>query len=891
MSFDQDRYDREVIRPLRNRRTALPADLFVRYAVRPDFTRQQLAERLRQVRAFWNQGANRPGNRGEVCKRFISADEELQRQHGDAVNDLAWWKAHADQQAERLQPVFKQLVADLRASRGATSLITRTQLTQLQETQSELRLDQVAAAVTSAGLTVVDVVELPDSSGLGTVAYRQLCRGLTELELATVPHLLHPGLGSAFRILGGFHVPEHPRLRLDADTLRTRIRSAEATADSPHTRTRKSVLAVLRTAVEAGADLSTISLFHVVDELRAHGSKLGEAFLLRRATQLGLVSDEAALLTVSLAATPAPADAVAGLAEIRSLLAAGELSSARNALTFMAGSTSDHELATTLVCDAQTKFDALVARAKQAAQAGMESDAERFLARAEEINSADDSVTMLRARLSSPAPRDVTVTSADTQLTLSWRAPLSSAAAIRYRVLRRSDTPPVNERDGELICETTDTIVTDQNVPIAHDLRYAVFASMDGRPWSMACHAATTLLPPLSNVALTTETHQVTGSWTAIPALATVWVRRRTDRPPTGPQDGLEILVTGAGNFFVDTAVELGIEYHYALTAVYRDPTGRYRPAQSVLLTTTPHETVGPVTDLTTQASRIHGRTVVRLRWTDPAVQVRLRCSTSPSRWSSGDIVGVDEVEGYGREAHGKRQLDAGRTTMDHEAPAGRVVYTPFSVHGTRATVGVPAAVEFIDPADTLRCRRDGDLAVLSWVWPDSGGLAEVTIGGTRARLITRAQYREEGCCRIRTDPEGGAVEVRLLGENGPSGSARSLPAKVTVPPRAVTLTYRVHRPAVRPLTRRRRITIQADADCPHLTLSIVLVPGNVLPAEAADGRIVTREQLALTADQPYTFEIMLPAGMHRPYWICCRVHEPGRIAVALPPIPEVKVT
>ncbi|MFG1919807.1 hypothetical protein [Micromonospora sp. NPDC048898] len=96
MAFDAERYDREVIKPLRGRHGRLPAgDLLLRYAVEPGWTAEQLAVHLKQLRQFWQDRAVGPDSRAGICQLLIQADEELSRNVGDLMSDPGWWQEQA----------------------------------------------------------------------------------------------------------------------------------------------------------------------------------------------------------------------------------------------------------------------------------------------------------------------------------------------------------------------------------------------------------------------------------------------------------------------------------------------------------------------------------------------------------------------------------------------------------------------------------------------------------------------------------------------------------------------------------------------------------------------------------------------------------------------------
>ncbi|GLY04328.1 hypothetical protein [Actinoplanes sp. NBRC 101535] len=98
--FDAARYDREVLRPLRGAHGRLPpGDLPARYAVDPAMDAAELTAHLAVIRAWWEQRAQAPDFRAEVCRLLLQADAELRATAGDAMKDPAWW-----QEQERAGP-------------------------------------------------------------------------------------------------------------------------------------------------------------------------------------------------------------------------------------------------------------------------------------------------------------------------------------------------------------------------------------------------------------------------------------------------------------------------------------------------------------------------------------------------------------------------------------------------------------------------------------------------------------------------------------------------------------------------------------------------------------------------------------------------------------------
>ncbi|MBX6721829.1 MAG: hypothetical protein IRY92_01115, partial [Dactylosporangium sp.] len=101
MTFDERRYEREVIRPLRSSGGRITIDRRKLYAIEPGMTGAEIRERIEQVRAYWRTTAagSIPWLR-EQAQRLLAEDERLRQSAGDAMYEPSWWQAEAPQQAE-----------------------------------------------------------------------------------------------------------------------------------------------------------------------------------------------------------------------------------------------------------------------------------------------------------------------------------------------------------------------------------------------------------------------------------------------------------------------------------------------------------------------------------------------------------------------------------------------------------------------------------------------------------------------------------------------------------------------------------------------------------------------------------------------------------------------
>jgi hypothetical protein len=892
VAFDPGRYEQDVLKPLRRQQGKLHNDLLVLYAIEPGMSREALNEHLRKLRMLWNQKAGGRTGLAQVCQRLLSADEELKRSPGADLTDPAWWREQVRRRDQELKPAYEQLVADLRSTYGHATLITRDQLNLVAESRPDLGTERVTRAAAEVGLRVIDAVELPGDSGIDPTTYRTLQQDLARAGVRTVVELLHSDLTKPFAIVKQFSVAGEPQRRLDLPTVRARAEQAEAVADSPAARATKSALGILRTGNSKGADLRVIALCHIVDQLRFERRQgLGEALLVSKATDLGLLRDEAALLVASLPPGDDTAAPARGLFQIQELLNDGSLGAARAALAALHVDDQDHAKAKSLVDTAQAELDRLLAGAAKAVEERREEEAERLLDQAGRIDSEDEGLDRLRQRVPPAPPRDVTAVAAGSVVRLAWQAPLSRAAEVRYRVLRTEGRAPVHDQDGELVAECAATHAEDARAPVAHNLRYAVFAEVPGRIASRpAASAALVLLPPVTDVDLRAGLDRVTGNWQAHSRATEILVRRTTGRPPTRPGEGTAVAVQGTT--FIDQNVTEGVEHFYAIAAKYRDPSGSEHTSSWTVVSAVPRGAARPVDDLSVQPITTGDSTRVLISWTG-AGDVRIRRAEQPPRWRHGEAVPERDLAGYGQEVAGRRRVSDGRTTLEADVPHGQYIYSPFAIGGTGAVLGTSVTLGLTEPVSDLRARRAADRVTLTWAWPDGVGMAEVVWTtpehGRIVRRVTRAKYDESGC-PLEVGPGGGTAQVRAIAV-GPHGTAVSPEVTATVDGLPARLSYTIARPPGRRgwFTRQRVVTLTVDRECPGLVVVFVVAPGSVLPMRPDQGEVLHRHEFEAGATSQ-VIEVELPERLRKPYWMRCFVEQPAGISVADPPVATMKV-
>jgi hypothetical protein len=899
MAFDETRYETEFLAPLRRRRGALQPteDLINRYAISPDLTDSaRLRDHLKTVRAYWNQKSTGRDNRAQLCRMLIAADEQLRRDIGAKMDDPAFWQETAKNQQNQVRQAVTQLAADLAKAYQNAGRITRTQLDAVVAQFPSLGAAQIADAVKQAKLTVIDDVDLPTASGLDRVSYQTLGQRLAEIGAPTIVQLIHPDVRAGFALIGSFRVAGQPALRLDQAALDAQLKICESAADSNVLRARKTALGLLRTGLAAGADLRVIALYQIVEELCERKARmLPDVLLVRGAVELGLDPAEAELVVASLPAGVEAAPQVSAAERIRELLEAGQLRAAEQVLAASSSAEPGQAEARALVEAAHTKVEQLVRGAVAAIEAQREDDAARMLDEAVRIAADDDDIAARRRGVPPSPPRSLHATEARGQVRLSWSPPVAATDGMRFRIVRNDGRVPSGPQDGTVIATTAEQRGTDTDPPVARQLRYAVYATVDERTWSRPAVVELIVAPSVTDVVMSVAEDRVTGKWSRHRSVSAVRVRRTVGRPPSGPGDGTPVEATT--DSFVDRAIREGEDYFYSFVAVYTDDRHREVPAEMVVASATPRAPGAAVEGLTvTPVSVTKAGSRVRISWpTVRNTEVRLRCADRRPAWDVGEAISVAQLDTYGREIPGPQAVDGGDTVVEADVPSGRQVYVAFAIGGTGAIVGRAVTMGVVEPVRQLSAQRQGAQAQLSWVWPDDVGLVElVWTGGdgtVLTRRVTKAEYTASGCV-VPVGVTGGTARVSAVAV-GSDGETASPPMKVTVAGRPLSVSYRIVRPdgLRNRLSRQRFVELSADGGCAGLDLVVVVAESIAMPLRPDQGTVVNRfEGLELGAGRRERFEVEIPPATRRPYWIRCFATAPANVTLVDPPINDLKV-
>lgn len=882
MAFNKDAYVADFIKPRRRAGSLRDDDIVERYALTLPATDADISAVVRAVRAYWN--GQRPGTAAAaICKLCITEDERLQKQHGGAMLTAAWWQQRATAARKAGAARTGEMAEHLKNAYGQLGVVTRSVVDNFALKFGVQPADGVTAAK-QAGLSVVHGVELPESPPISAPQFKELCLDLGACGARTIPALLHPTSGT-FTILERYACGDRPELRLDALAVRKQLAEADKRGTSAADTSLRRALNALNSADQSGASLDRLTLHHLVTVASQYVS-LGMGVTQTELSKLGLDRTEAAVLAVILAEHNTAAGAV-GIARVERLLSEGKLNEAQQAAHSLPAESENHAQAIRLVQAARARLDDLLLRAGQALAVPDELKAASLIREAAAI-SIEDAEQALNAVPLVP-PSGLQIAGDGESVKLYWQPGTGHSDGTTYLVARSETGAPPTPADGRQLGRQTETSFNDAHSAVARTVHYSVFAATTGRPSSRPASASIMLLPPVSNLVAEVGPNEVTLHWSTHPSAHEVEVMRTA--PGSAP-----VPVPLRGNSCGLAGLPEGQSLHFEVTALYRGPDGRVLRAAPEHVNATPRSEAKPIAKLRARPIDVSGEVRVRVSWTPvDNSEVRVMRSSTPSPWTSGTWVSPEEVSRFGTEITGRRVTGRSELAIEAELPPGVHHLVPFSSGGTGTVVGHPAIVGVTNPVTRLKATRFASSATLSWEWPASSQLAEVTWdvdGNQDVMVIGKAEYQSKGGATIPLGRTTCSVEVRTMIQ----AQGRSFPS----PPAAlvidtvsdVQIGYSISTsPSIGKFGgRSKKVTFVSTEGCRDVRVQVIASPGLVLPGSAGQGYPLLNVMLDLAPGVPVTHPVTVPRNVSRPYWVRGFVLG-GRGRLVDPPITQLKET
>jgi len=883
VGFDPRAYEAQVLKPLRKRLPHLPDELLTRYAVDLTMDSAALRGRIDSVVRLWNKAAMKAGPTGLVCQQLLRKHAELQRGGNADLTSPQWWRTRESARHQQLDSDIEDIVALLESSHGELGVITHNQLRAAAAAHPTLGDAEIEQVCMTAGLQIVEPVELPSAAGMRG-RLESLNTKLLAAGVDSIPRLLFPDL-STFGLLGGFTVTPLPADRdaaLSQRVAEKRGEDLDKAPDSPAIRANREAVGILVSEANSGADLTALALFHLLQEIRAKRADGAQPrTLLRLLTRSGLQTTDAGRIVVSVLAEPGVRrDSLATVAE---LLARGKLVAAQLATTTLAG--PQGETAREAVARQREQVASLRRAAAEDLHAGRDEQARARLREA--LGLACDLPELTEQLTAVPAAPVLAVT-ADADgcgVHIAWRPAPDHSDATTFRVVRREGRKPAGADDGREIPIRSGHSTADEAPPVGRRVHYAAFARTAGGQWSRPAYATAQIVPPVTDVVVEGGSNVVTGRWRVHPDVAAVEVHRTVGVPR---DRGQPVAVDCNRAFCDETAVD-GVAYFYTLVACYPDPggIGALRSAPAVVRGATRPE---PRPVALTATPTTGAGLMARLSWSQrPGSEIVVRSSPQPCPWEYGQVVAPAELAGYGVELDGTRTAKGESMTLIAPVPPGRSYCVPFTLGAHGAVRGRDAVVALAEPVRRLRAQRFGDDVRVTWLWPDKVSAADVRWAGGRQR-ITVQQYRDEGGCQLRGFLGAPRVEVGavMLGE---SGESRSAMMSVVVEERPPPLTYQLRRRGYHLISGVTCVVTLSGAEpLSGVTVIIVAATGHSMPLSPESGVELLRRPVVIDPAVPVVLEVPVPR-LTKPYWLRCFLAEPAPALLVDPPVGQLKVS
>jgi len=879
MRFDENEYREEFVKKHRGELRGAPGDLLTRYAITLPATDAEIAAQIQEVRTYWNKIYSRMSSDGQVARLCRTEDERLKLEHGASMETRAWWQARQTDAQRAAKESIAVMTDDLRRRFGTLGVVSPQVLSQFAARLS-LSAAQANQAAGQAGVTVIPDVTLPATAPIGS--FPHLAKAMAECAVPSVPELLHPGSGK-FRLVERYECLTDPHKRLDAVAVQEQRAAADKRGISGTEDARRRALAILDQAVRTGVDLRDIALYQMV--AIARGTVPVSADLAaRELREAGLEDRDAAIVAVLVAEQ----DGLGAAAQVPELLASGRLREARAAAMALPAAGDARADVLKQVDQAQRALDELITAARAAVAAADEARAETLLKDAEKISAEDAAAELAAVPL--PPPAAARAAAEGGSVRLSWR-PVPGHGPDTVYVVRRALGPlaPAAPSEGQPVYHDRGDSCADPGAPVAQTVRYAVFATGDGRPTSRpAAVTVPALLPPVTGLRSAVSESTAALSWSAHPAAEV----RVTWTPPAGPP--VSVPVTGSGCQV--TGLEQGVPQYFEVTAVYRGPGGADLRSVPETVRLTARPPARPVTTLRAHPVVIDGGIRVQVSWiaagwTDVKV---IRAAQEPAM-PLGSTVSADAMAAIGHEVTGPSAAIPGRTGFEATLPPGVHRLVPFSGGGSGMIIGKAVMVAVTDPVRHLSYSAFADYATLSWEWPENSGVAEVhwqLDGEENVTLVDIGRYRTGGGFRVPLGNGPCQVEVRAV-ISAAGRSYTSPPAAVEIPHVVgPTIRYNVSTGlSVGPFGgRTKRVEFVAEQPCSGVRVVMVARPGPVLPADASDGERILDEVLPPEPGVPAVFTPTVPGWIRKPY--CCRCFVlAGRSRLVDPPVSRLKET
>ncbi|MEV7099499.1 hypothetical protein AB0M80_42410 [Amycolatopsis sp. NPDC051045] len=856
MPSEFDTYRDTVLDAARRAGNIPPVDLFLRYDIDPNRVRdpEEFKRRVAAVVKFWR-SLKHQRKYLPLATALLTADTDLSRRGRLTLE--AFTEQHAESRSRARAKMDDRIAAVADSAPCLTVSGLRRLLAMLDGAFTE---SEVRAALAEKNITVIEPPwDLP--AGPPAPSARSLAGPLRALGSRLSPDVVFgaDAVRAGFRLKGGFRLAADGKPVTQAELFSLREKNSRSKHDE-HKTAVETVLAILIGLAEQADALHKLFLWEVAEQLRPDvEAGLPVRVVTQSATDLGLDPAEAVELAVTLTAgTGRPVRDDTAARRIAEAIRCGELDEARSLLDEVPSAECAQERAE---LEAITRRVADLTRQADSALAGGDSEeAAALLAEASSAAADDESLRARLAAIPPPSPSEVTagIDGVRGRIHVRWAPSRARTPAVRYRVVRAAGSPAVTSSAGTTIAETTGNEAEDELPPPAVPVCYTVFASRGGEAWSAGVATPPVeSVPGVADLELRATEQAVAGSWRTASGTSGVLVTRSAVDAVEGDSSEPVPVPAQETSAFTDPSVRTGVTYEYAVTALYRSPSGEERRSVPVCGLATPTAPPTAVEELRWRATQDGGASVVELNWSKPrSGTAEIRVSAGKPEWPVGTVVPRATATGIGKVVGGTVTTDdRGYDHLVFRPPQGRVVLTAITVSGDRAAIGAGTTVSLLDPVSDLRTWRHGEVIRLFWTWPPGASRARVAwwptaTGSPSAPLgefgASLREHTASGGVTFTARPGPITVSVRTV--TGRPGADESSPAVTAmIAGERAKVTYAVEATGL-PGRRRHEIVLTSDQPCHLPAVLVVHRKDGILPLRVGSGTTlatITARELA----------------------------------------------
>lgn len=307
-------------------------------------------------------------------------------------------------------------------------------------------------------------------------------------------------------------------------------------------------------------------------------------------------------------------------------------------------------------------------------------------------------------------PGKLTASGSSRSISLQWtQSP--SRGPVRYILVRKPQSPPLNAQDGDVLAETSQNLVDEVDAVPGIIYYYGVYSKR-----GEVCSARGAIAGPVMRCAevedlvVTPGDRVVNLAWKAPANAGIVMVRFKPATIPGGPADGDTL--PGVGR---EGAVATGLKneqlYGFRIMTVYKDEKGKEIYSPGLAVRAKPVAPPEPVTDMTVSKKNNQ----LYIQWTPPATgAVQVIHSLEPFHVASGEVISRQRLSAIGTAVPVR---NAGRLQIP-VAFQGILHILPVTVAGDIAVAGNAATATSIDEVSQLKGVINSGKLYLQWEWP-----------------------------------------------------------------------------------------------------------------------------------------------------------------------------